>query len=86
MPQYLVTEPLKHNGQSYGPGSDQDTVEMEAKAARELLKLGVLVLAPKTAAAQPKSQGKPKPEEKPKDEAKSAEKGGDGNETDGGGE
>jgi hypothetical protein len=47
MPSYLVKEPLKHDGQGYAPG---DSVEMDAKAARELLGLGVLGPVTKTKA------------------------------------
>ncbi len=39
MPSYIVKEPLKHNGKSYAPG---ESVEMDAKGAKELLLLGVV--------------------------------------------
>lgn len=69
MPLYIVIEPLKHDGQSYAPG---ETVEMDAKAAREVLKLGVLALAPK-AAAQTAAQAKAEAE-KAKADAKAGAK------------
>ncbi|OIO04836.1 MAG: hypothetical protein AUJ49_02100 [Desulfovibrionaceae bacterium CG1_02_65_16] len=58
MPIYPVIEPLKHDGQSYGPG---DTVDMDAKAAKELLALGVIGPAVK---AQAKADAKTKTEDK----------------------
>lgn len=59
MPQYSVNEPLKHDSQSYGPG---ETVEMDAKAAKELLALGVLGATTK-AKAEPKAKADSKPAE-----------------------
>jgi len=59
MPTYLVNEPLKHDGEGYGPG---ETVEMDAKAAKELLALGVLG-APTKAKAEPKAKADSKPAE-----------------------
>jgi len=58
MPQYPVNEPLKHDGQAYAPG---DTVDMDAKAAKPLLALGVLGPAVKVAA---KPDAKVKAEDK----------------------
>jgi len=61
MPTYPVNEPLKHDGQGYGPG---ETVEMDAKAAKELLALGALGPAIKaTAKAEPKAKAESKPAE-----------------------
>lgn len=55
MPTYCVKEPLKHDGKTYAPG---ETVDMEAKAARELLTLGVLGPAVKAAkTAEEKAAG-----------------------------
>lgn len=51
MPLYPVLEPLRRNGSRYAPGG---SVEMDAKEARELLRLGVIGPAPK---AQPKATG-----------------------------
>lgn len=42
MPSYIVKEPLKHDGTAYAPG---ETVDMDAKAAEELLALGVVAEA-----------------------------------------
>lgn len=52
MPTYPVIQPLKHNGQSYAPG---DAAEMDAKAAKDLLLLGVLGPATKVAAKETKA-------------------------------
>lgn len=65
MPTYPVLEPLKHDGQAYAPG---DSVEMDAKAARELLLLGVLGPAAK-AAAKTAAKAETKAEAKPEDQA-----------------
>lgn len=58
MPTYPVIQPLKHDGAAYAPG---DAVEMDAKAARELLLLGVLgkPSALAKAAPAPKAEAKP---------------------------
>lgn len=39
MPEYIVKEPLRYDGEQYAPG---DTVEMTAKQAGELIDIGVL--------------------------------------------
>lgn len=72
MPSYPVMEPLKHNGEDYGPG---DSVEMDAKAAKDLLLLGVLSPATK-ASTKTTTKAESKTETKPEDE--SPAKGGDG--------
>lgn len=77
MPVYTINEPLKHNGTAYAPG---ETVEMEPKAARELLALGVLAPAAKVEAkAGPKPAAKleakveAKADSTPKDDTKPGE-------------
>lgn len=62
MPNYIVKEPLKHDGESYALG---DPLELDAKTGKELLALGAVEVA-KIA----KTEAKPKPDAKPKDEAK----------------
>lgn len=53
MPEYIVKEPLRHNGEQYAPG---DPVEMTAKQAKELVDIGVLEAG---AAASPSKATKP---------------------------
>lgn len=64
MPSYLVKEPLLHDGQKYAP---EETIELEAKAARDLVRQGVI--EPAKPEPKPKTETKPDPKDgaKPKD-------------------
>ncbi len=69
MPKYPVMEPLRHDGVPYCPGG---TVEMEAKEASHLLKLGVLGPAAK---ADAKADAEAKAEAEAKADAEAAGQG-----------
>lgn len=59
MPSYLVKEPLLHDGTRYAP---EDTIELEAKAARDLVRQGVIE------PAKTKPETKPGPQDSGKGE------------------